>query len=120
MPRARLVLVDDDPSVLHSLQFAFETEGYDVRAYTHGEELLEAAPIEPTACLIIDQRLPGLSGLDTVARLRARGVAAPAILITTHPTASMIKRAAVANVGIVEKPLIGEDLAKKVRALLDA
>ena len=117
-PAPNVVLVDDDPYVLHALQFAFETEGYCVRTYARGEELLAAPPIEPETCLIIDERLPGISGLDTVARLRARGVAVLAILITTHPTPSMIARAAAANVGIVEKPLIGDVLASRVRAAL--
>lgn len=121
MPPARhLVLVDDDPSVLHALQFAFETDGYDVRTYARGEDLLAAAPIAPSTCLIIDERLPGLSGLDTIARLRALGVAAPAILITSHPTPGMVKRAAAANVDIIEKPLIDDSLARSVRAVLDA
>lgn len=119
MPPARhLVLVDDDPSVLHALRFAFETEGYDVRTYVRGEDLLAGPSIEPATCLVIDERLPGLSGLETVARLRARGDVVPAILITTHPTLSMIKRAAAAAVDIVEKPLIGDALAASVRAAL--
>lgn len=120
MPPARhLVLVDDDPHVLHALRFAFETEGYDVRTYTRGEDLLAAPPIEPADCIVIDERLPGLSGLDTVASLRARGVLAPAILITTHPTPFMVRRAAAAAIDIVEKPLIGDTLAATVRARLD-
>lgn len=118
-PVRRLVLVDDDPHVLNALRFAFETEGYDVRTYQSGEAVLAALPMEPASCLVIDERLPGLSGLETVGRLRAKGVAAPAILITSHPSHSIIKRAAAASVGIVEKPLIGDALACKVRAALD-
>lgn len=121
MPIApRLVLVDDDPHVLNALRFAFETEGYSVSTYKSGEDVLRAPPIEPRTCLIIDERLPGLSGLDTVARLRASGVDVPAILITSHPTINIVRRAAAADVGIVEKPLIGDALAAKVRAVLDA
>lgn len=120
MPPARhLVLVDDDPHVLHALRFAFETEGYHVRTHGRGEDLLIQPPTQPATCLVIDERLPGLSGLETVARLRATGVMTPAILITTHPTQSMIKRAAAAHVDIVEKPLIGDTLATTIRTLLD-
>jgi FixJ family two-component response regulator len=121
MPAARrLVLVDDDPHVLNALRFAFETEGYSVRTYERGEDVLVEPPMEPRTCLVIDERLPGLSGLDTVARLRESGIDVPAILITSHPTHNMIRRAAAADVGIVEKPLIGDALALKVRAALQA
>lgn len=117
-PAFHLVLVDDDPHVLHALRFAFETEGYDVRTHVRGEEVLAEPPVEPATCLVIDERLPGISGLETIARLRAQGIGAPAILITTHPTASMIRRASAADVDIVEKPLIGDALATTVRARL--
>jgi len=121
MPCAcRLLLVDDDPHVLNALRFAFEIEGYSVRTYESGEEMLAGPPIGPKTCLVIDERLPGLSGLDTVARLRASGVDVPAILITSHPTKNIVRRAAAADVGIVEKPLIGDALAAKVRAVLEA
>ncbi|MBL8545958.1 MAG: response regulator [Hyphomonadaceae bacterium] len=113
-----LVLVDDDPHVLNALRFSFETEGYEVRTFARGEDLLEDPPTDPGTCLVIDERLPGLSGLDTVARLRARGISMPAVLITTHPTESMVRRAATAGIGIVEKPLIGDALATTVRAML--
>lgn len=115
----RLVLVDDDPHVLNALRFAFETEGYNVRTHKRGEDVLTDPPTEPRTCLVIDERLPGLSGLDTVARLRASGVVVPAILITSHPTKNMIRRASAADVGIVEKPLLGDVLAAKVRAVLE-
>jgi len=115
-----LIVVDDDPHVRHALQFAFETDGYEVSAYGRGEDLLAASPFGGTTCLVIDERLPGISGLETVARLRALGFTAPAILITTHPTPSTITRAAAANVGIVEKPLVGDALASRVRAELEA
>lgn len=121
MPSARhLILVDDDPHVLHALRFAFETEGYRVRTHGRGEELLANLPMEPATCLVIDERLPGMSGLETVSQLRAKGVVAPAILITTHPTPQTIRRAAAARVQIVEKPLMDDSLANAIRAVLDA
>ena len=114
----RLIIVDDDPDVLNALRFAFETDGYVVRAHACGEDVLAEPPLEPSTCLVIDERLPGLSGLDTISRLRDLNVNVPAILITTHPTRSMIKRAAAAKIGIVEKPLVSDALARSVRAVL--
>ncbi len=64
--------------------------------------------------LVVDQKMPGLSGLDLIAKLRDRRIAAPAILITGHP--SMLRqRAEKADVRIVEKPLPGDVLLAKIR-----
>ena len=115
--RPLLVLIEDDPAVLGALTFAFETEGYQVAAFRDPASALAAPEILRAACLIVDQRLPGLTGLQVVARLRAQGVAAPTLLITTHPTAQIRRDAAAAHIEIVEKPLLGDVLAAKVRAL---
>jgi FixJ family two-component response regulator len=78
-----------------------------------------AAPInEPSACIVIDERLPGMSGLDAIAKLRGLGVETPAILITSHPSRALKRRAAAAGVAIVEKPLMGDALILKVRETL--
>ncbi len=115
--RGRLFLVDDDPDVVAALKLSFEADGYDVVALANGEALLDAAP-EPNGCIIIDYRLPGMSGLDILAKLRAGGVATPAILITSHPSPALKKRASQVAVEIVEKPLIGEGLARRVAELM--
>jgi two-component system, LuxR family, response regulator FixJ len=118
--RSLLVLVEDDRAVLGALTFAFETEGYQVAAFRDPASALAAAETKGASCLVIDQRLPGMSGLELVAHLRAEGVAAPALLITTNPTAQLHRDAAAAEIEIVEKPLLGDVLAAKVRALAPA
>lgn len=111
-----LVLVDDDPALLHALSFAFETEGYNVRAFADAESLLaDAESHDGSLCLVLDQKLPGMSGLALLAALRARNVAAPAILITSNPTSALRREARAAGVEIVEKPLLDGILAGKVR-----
>jgi two-component system, LuxR family, response regulator FixJ len=117
-PSPTVILVEDDPAVLGALAFAFETDGYAVRSYANAEALLAAPPDRGRHCLVIDEKLPGLSGLDLLARLRIFGVATPAILITSNPTYLTRRRAAAAGVEIVEKPLLGDRLSKMVRAAL--
>jgi FixJ family two-component response regulator len=114
----RLILVDDDPGVRSALRFTFEADGYEVATFGSGEELLDDPPRGERTCIVIDQRLPGLSGLDTLARLRAIGVAPPAILITSYPSALVRQRASEAAVDIVEKPLLGNLLPQKVAEAL--
>jgi FixJ family two-component response regulator len=112
--RGALVIVDDDPHVLNALRFAFEIEGYEVKTYTAGEEAL-GAPFVSAACIIVDENLPGLSGVETASQLRARGVDIPIILITTCPSRQLRLRAADVGAEIIEKPLVSDALARRVK-----
>lgn len=113
---ANLVLVvDDDAAVRRSLKFALEVEGFAVRAFAGGQELLRQPELPSCSCLVVDQNMPDMSGLDLIAALRARRLSAPAILITTHPNNQVKSRAAHAGVPIVEKPLLGGVLVDAIR-----
>lgn len=114
-----LALVDDDPAVRHALSFAFETAGIAVATFADAEAALGASDQASWQCLVLDQKLPGMSGLDLLDRLRARGVSAPTILITTHPSLDTRRRASAAGVEIIEKPLLDNQLSQKVRAIVD-
>jgi two-component system, LuxR family, response regulator FixJ len=114
-----LAVVDDDPAVRHALSFAFETAGISVATFADAESALAAPWRQNWRCLILDQKLPRMTGLDLLARLRAAGVVAPGILITTHPSRETRTRALAAGVEIIEKPLLDDQLARKVRELMD-
>jgi FixJ family two-component response regulator len=114
-----VIVVDDDLAVRNSLKFSLEVEGFAVRAYSGGGDLLnDAALLRDGGCLVIDQNMPGMSGLDVVAKLRARDVMVPAILITSYPSAALGQRAAKAGIAIVEKPFLGTALIDRIRDLL--
>lgn len=113
-----VVIVEDDPAVRSSLKFSLEIEGFEVRTYACGTDLLDADDTHGTGCLVIDQKMPGITGLDLIATLRDRRVSTPAILITSHPNALVRKRAAEANVAIIEKPLLGNALVERIRDAL--
>src|SRR5438067_8397635 len=72
------------------------------------------------ACLIMDYNLPGMNGLETIARLRERQGSVPAILITTHPSAGVVRHATEAHVPIVEKPVLEDTLLKQIEAAVHA
>src|SRR5262249_35501567 len=110
-----VIVVDDDPAVRNSLKFSLEIEGFTVLVYANGAELLSQNIIPACNCLVIDQRLPGISGLDLISTLRGQQIDAPAILITTQPNAPLPRRAAGPNVPIVEKPLLGNALIDWIR-----
>src|SRR5690242_16429364 len=113
-----VIVVDDDAAVRASLKFALESEGFAVRAYHSGCELLKDASLADCACFIIDHRLPAMNGLQVVAALREKHIAAPAVLITSNPPINVLERAAWDRVPIVEKPLLGNALIDCVRDLI--
>jgi two-component system, LuxR family, response regulator FixJ len=108
-----VVIVDDDAAVCGSLKFSLELEGFVVRAYGNAAEFLNA---DETACdcLVIDQRMPGMSGMELIAALRTLEVRTPAILLVSQPNPSVAARAAKAAVPIVEKPLFGNALLERI------
>jgi FixJ family two-component response regulator len=113
-----VLVIDDDPAVRNSLKFALEIEGFSVRVYPTGAELLDEKDMPESGCLVTDYHLPGVNGLDLLARLCERNITLPAILITTHPTALARNRAALAGVRLIEKPLLSDTLFQGIRAAL--
>lgn len=109
-----VLIVDDDPAVRNSLQFALEIEGFAVRTYASASALLCDQNLPADGCLVLDQIMPDMTGLDLLALLRSRAVSLPAILVTTHPGPAVRQRAAIAGVGVVEKPLFGNTLLEAI------
>jgi FixJ family two-component response regulator len=117
-PGPLVIVVDDDVAVRNSLKFSLEIEGFVVRVYAGASDLLREAELPGGgSCLLVDQNMPGMSGLDLVAQLRARAVAAPVILMTSSPTRALSERASKAGVPVVEKPFLGTSLVDRIRDL---
>ena len=106
---AVVVLVDDDAAVRDALTFSLESAGLCVTSFPDAETVL-AADLPTDACFVLDQRLPGLSGLEAFEVLKARGVRQPTIFITSNPNAVFRRAAAAHGTPIVEKPLLGDAL----------
>ena len=110
-----VVIVEDDSAVRDSLRFTLVVEGFAVRSFSDAQQLLSESQLPQPDCLIIDQNMPGMNGLDLISELRARKIQAPAILITSHPNSSVRNQAAAAGVPIIEKPLLNSALLDSVR-----
>lgn len=111
-----VIIVDDDPGALNSLRFLLESEGYRVRSFDGGPELLADLPRAEPTCLIIDFKMPVMDGLAVVRRLRELKVQAPVILMTGHPDPKIATRAKAAGLDLIEKPLSQDMLLSAVRA----
>lgn len=119
--RPMLLIVDDDPDLARALAFMADTRGFRVeRCGSAREAIALAGRGRRIACLIIDQNLPDLKGIELLARLREQAVEAPAILITSAPSAVLRRQAAAAGAPIVEKPLLDEALFTQIRRLIGA
>ena len=99
-----ILIVDDDEAIRKSLSGLMESEGFAVRAFSNGQDLLNEASVPVIGCLIVDYHMPAMNGLELVSALRGRGVSIPAILITGNPTKYVRDRAAAVAVLVVEKP----------------
>lgn len=110
-----IAVVDDDAAVCNSLKFALELEGFTVRTYASGAELLGMSDIAGCNCFVVDEKMPGMGGLDVIAEMRDRHIFAPAILLISQPSARVSARAAKSHVPIVEKPLFGNTLVDLIR-----
>ena len=113
-----VAVVDDDPGVRSALTFSLETAGLGVAPFADARSMLQSAGEPRWACLVLDYRLPEMSGLDLLRRLRALVVAAPAILITSNPSKQTRAAALAAGVEIVEKPLLDDALVCRISALV--
>lgn len=121
MPEPLVHLIDDDEAVRGSLVFLLEMADLPARAYASAQEFLEIADAVTSGCVVTDVRMPGMSGLELIRRLKARGVALPVIVITGHadvPLAVEAMRAGVLD--FLEKPFKDEALITSIRAALNA
>jgi FixJ family two-component response regulator len=110
-----VAVVDEDSAVCSSLKFALELDGFAVRAYRSAAEFLHAGDPSSCHCLIIDQNMPVMNGMDLIAILRQRQIFTPVILVTGRPSAALNARAASAAIPIVEKPFLGNALVDRIR-----
>ena len=115
-----IAIEDDDKSVQSALQDLVEADGFSARTFGSAEEFLESGLQRKVACLITDIRMPGMSGLDLQARLKADGHKTPIIFITAHGDARV--RIQAMREGAVEflmKPFDDQVLLSRLHAALD-
>jgi FixJ family two-component response regulator len=109
-----ICIVDDDDSIRRALRRLLSAAGYDTRAFESAEDFLESSSCLSEGCLVLDIRLPGMSGLDLQEKLASRGVKLPVIFITAHDNPQWQEKAKKAGaVAYLKKPF-------SERSLLDA
>jgi FixJ family two-component response regulator len=113
-------VIDDDPSLRDALESLFRSVGLEVRSYGSTREFVEAKRPDRPACLVLDIRLPGASGLEFQSQLAELGIALPVILMTGHGDIPMSVRGMKAGaVDFLPKPFRDQDMLDAVTTAIE-
>ena len=119
-PTPTVYVVDDDEAMRDSMSWLLEGEGYKVACFESGASFLSSRRSQMRGCLVLDVRMPDMSGLELQEKLDALGSTLPIIFVTGHgdvPMAvSALQRGAC---DFIEKPFHNEDLLARIRRALD-
>jgi FixJ family two-component response regulator len=117
---ATVLVVDDDASLREALSSLFRSIGLEVKLFASGPELLQSKLPDAPSCLVLDIRLPGVSGLDFQAHLARANIHIPIIIITGHGDIPMTVRAMKAGaVDFLTKPFRDQDLLDAVMRAIE-
>ena len=120
-PEACIVhVVDDDPGLRRSLRFLLDSVGWTVQLHASAEEFLDVV-VEPTqpCCLLLDIRMPSMSGLELQQVLRERGIVVPILFMTGHADVSMAVQAMKSGaIDFIEKPFNDQKMLDAVAAAI--
>jgi FixJ family two-component response regulator len=115
-PLPVVFVVDDDPAMRDSLRWLIESTGLQVETFGDAQTFLARIRPELPGCLVLDVRMPGMSGLDLQAELGRRGIGLPTIVVTGHAEVPMAVRAVKAGaIDFIEKPFSDQLLLDRVR-----
>ena len=118
--RPIVYVIDDDPSMRAALEDLVGSVGLQVRAFASPQEFLESKPSDSPGCLVLDIRLPGMSGLSFQKELARAGLPLPVIFITGHGDIPMSVRAMKAGaVDFLTKPFHDQDLLDAIHAAIE-
>jgi len=108
-------LVDDDPAIRASISDLLDSVGVRTRTFASAEDFFDAQVVNLSGCLLLDVRLPGMSGMEMQAKLTESGFNIPIIIMTAHGDMPMVRKAL--KSGAVEfliKPFRDEELLEAV------
>ena len=117
--RTTIFVVDDDQAMRNSLQWLIDSIGMRVECFASASEFLESYYPGRAGCLLLDVRMPGMSGLDLQDYLNSNGIKVPVIIITGHGDVPMAVRAMKSGaIDFIEKPFSDEVLLHSIRLAL--
>ncbi|WP_342726664.1 response regulator FixJ [Bradyrhizobium sp. B097] len=119
--RRTILVIDDDPAMRDSLAFLLDVNGFAVTTYETATEFLDHFANGTVDCIVSDIRMPGMSGLELVRKLKADAAVCPVILMTGHGDVALAVEAMKAGaVDFIEKPFEDEALLRAIGEALRA
>lgn len=119
-PEPIIYVIDDDDAVRQSLEFLLKTAGMTVRGFEHAKAFLDILPQVQHGCVITDVRMPGMSGIDLLSRLKDSNPNLPVVVITGHGDISLaVEAMKIGAIDFLEKPFDDDHLIAAVRAALN-
>lgn len=115
MTKPLVRIVDDDAALADSFELLLTTMGWDVRYYPDGRTFLEADTLSGPGCVVLDMRMPGMTGLEVQAEMERRGATLPVLFLSAHGTISTAVHAVRHGaVDFLEKPVEPLEFVQKV------
>lgn len=119
--RPTIFVVDDDEALRKSIGYLVESIGLNSASFASAQDFLDKASPDTPGCVLLDVRMPGMSGLDLLEQLAERGFIAPVIVITGHADVPMAVRALKAGaMEFIEKPFNDQTLLDTVQRAIEA
>jgi two-component system, LuxR family, response regulator FixJ len=119
VPHGVVHVIDDDEALRESLAFLLRTVKIEVRSHASAAAFLDALPSAQVSCVITDVRMPGLSGIDLLRRLKDLKIDVPVIVITGHGDVALaVEAMKIGAMDFLEKPFDDEVLLASVRSAL--
>lgn len=119
-PESTVFIVDDEPAVRNSLAWLLESVGQQVETFPSAQAFLDSYDPHRPGCLILDVRMPGMSGLDLQEKLSTMDAKLPVIFITGHGDVPMAVRAMKHGaVDFIEKPFNNQELLDRVHLAIE-
>jgi FixJ family two-component response regulator len=113
-------IVDDDESLRDALASLFRSVGLQICSYGSARDFIDAPRPDAPSCIVLDVRLPGMSGIDFQAQLADLGIPLPVVLMTGHGDIPMSVRAMKAGaIDFLQKPFRDQDMLDAVSAVID-
>lgn len=120
-PDSTVFVVDDDPDIRTSFRWLIESVGLRVETYESADAFLEAYSPDVPGCLVLDVRMPGMSGLDLLDALRQRAIEIPVTIITAYGDVQKAVRAMKNGaIDFIEKPIGDQTLLDRIHQSLDS
>lgn len=120
MDKHNVYVVDDDQAVRDSLRWLIESVDLCVKTFSNGQELLDNFEESEISCLVLDVRMPGISGLDLQQRLQKTGSKVPVIIVTGHADVPMAIQAMKAGAfDFIEKPYSDQLLLERIQCAIE-